>query len=193
MRNSPAAPSPTRRLGADAASPMRLLLQLGLVLLGTALLTLSAKVQIPFWPVPVTMQTAVVMLLGVVAGPRLAVLTVGAYLLQGLAGLPVFAGMAAGPAYLLGPTGGYLLGFMLAAVISGLVVERARGWAGLAAGFCLATVSIYVLGAGWLAQFVGFGQAIELGVMPFLPGDALKLALVTAVAIAIRQAARAEA
>lgn len=161
-------------------------LRLGaLALLGTLLLTASAKLQVPFWPVPMTMQPAVVLLLGVAYGPRLAVATVLLYLAEGAAGLPVFAGTpekGIGLAYMAGPTGGYLAGFVAAAAIAGLAAERSRGMLGTALALALATAAIYLLGASWLATFVGAEKAVALGVAPFLLGDLAKLALTVALA-----------
>ncbi len=156
-----------------------------LAFLGGLLLTVSAKVQVPFWPVPVTLQTMVVFLLGIAYGPRLAVATVLLYLAEGAAGLPVFAGTPAkgiGLAYMVGPTGGYLAGFVAAAAIAGLTAERSRGMLGTALGIALATAAIYLLGAGWLATFVGPEKAVGLGVAPFLLGDLVKLGLAAALA-----------
>ena len=156
-----------------------------LAFLGALLLTVSAKVQVPFWPVPVTLQTMVVFLLGIAYGPRLAVATVLLYLVEGAAGLPVFAGTPAkgiGLAYMVGPTGGYLAGFVAAAAIAGLTAERSRGMLGTALGIALATAAIYLLGAGWLATFVGPEKAVGLGVAPFLLGDLVKLGLAAALA-----------
>jgi biotin transport system substrate-specific component len=154
---------------------------------GSLLLWASAKVQVPFYPVPMTMQTAVVFLLGIAYGPRLAVATVLLYLAEGAAGLPVFAGTpekGIGLPYMLGPTGGYLAGFVAAAAITGWVAGRARHWLAIGLGVLAATAAIYLLGAAWLATFVGAGKALALGVAPFLLGDAVKLALVTALAAA---------
>jgi biotin transport system substrate-specific component len=156
-----------------------------LAIVGSLLLTVSAKVQIPFWPVPVTLQTMVVFLLGIAYGPRLAVATVLLYLAEGALGLPVFAGTPAkgiGLAYMVGPTGGYLAGFVAAAVIAGITAERSRGVLATALGVALATAAIYLLGAGWLATFVGPEKALALGVTPFLLGDLVKLGLATALA-----------
>ena len=97
-----------------------------LAVLGTLVLAVSAKVQVPFYPVPMTLQTLAVLTLGALFGARLAAATLTLYLAEGLVGLPVFAGAVAGPAYMVGPTGGYLLGFLLAAALVGGLAER--GW-----------------------------------------------------------------
>jgi biotin transport system substrate-specific component len=157
-----------------------------LVVLGSALLTLSAKVQVPFYPVPITMQTLVVLLIGIAFGFRLGVVTVLLYLAQGAAGLPVFAGTpekGIGLAYMLGPTGGYLAGFVLGAAIAGWIAERRRDPGALALAVIAGSLAIYLPGVLWLAQFVGFGKAFELGLVPFLWGDTLKAALAIALAL----------
>ncbi len=154
-----------------------------LVIVGSLLLTVSAKVQIPFWPVPVTMQTFVVMVLGLGYGGRLATATVALYLAQGALGLPVFAA-GGGIAYFTGPTGGFLIGFLVAAGLLGWLADR--GWnrtvpRALAAAFAGAVV-MFTLGWAWLAGLVGPLQAFTSGVAPFLLGDLLKV-LGTAVTI----------
>ena len=157
-----------------------------LVFLGSALLTLSAKVQVPFYPVPMTMQTLVVLLVGMAFGARLGVATVALYLAEGAAGLPVFAGTpekGIGLAYMMGPTGGYLLGFVHAAAIAGWMVERRRDAAGLALAVVAGSIAIYGPGVLWLARFVGAGRALELGLVPFLGGDLLKAGLAFTLAL----------
>ena len=156
-----------------------------LAVFGSLLLWASAKVQVPFYPVPMTLQTAVVLLIGVAYGPRLAAATLLLYLAEGAVGLPVFAGTperGIGLAYMVGPTGGYLAGFLAAAVIAGWTAERSRHWLTTALGLLAAIVAIHLLGAAWLATLVGPAKAVSLGVLPFLLGDAVKLALVTAAA-----------
>lgn len=114
-----------------AAPPLRVLL---LALLGSVLLTISAKIEVPFYPVPMTMQTLVVLLLGMAYGARLGAATVLLYLAEGAVGLPVFAGTperGIGIAYMMGPTGGYLAGFVLSAAITGWLTERRRDWPAL--------------------------------------------------------------
>ncbi|WP_437373442.1 biotin transporter BioY [Inquilinus limosus] len=150
-----------------------------LVVLGTALMALSAKVQVPFFPVPMTMQTAVVLLIGGAYGWRLGGLTMLAYLAEGLAGLPVFAGLATGPAYFAGPTAGYLVGFVPSAALMGLAVERGwtRSLAGMAAAVAVASVIPFITGVAWLAVLVGPAAAISGGLVPFIPAAILKGAL----------------
>ncbi|MBL6945234.1 MAG: biotin transporter BioY [Rhodospirillales bacterium] len=156
-----------------------------LALAGTALLTISAKIQVPFWPVPMTMQTFAVLVIAMAYGPRLGVATVALYLAEGAAGLPVFAGTPAtgiGLAYMAGPTGGYLIGFMAAAMAVGVLARR--GWdrnilSGLAA-FFIGDAIIFACGVGWLSAIVGLEKAFAAGMLPFLPGEAVKIALAAA-------------
>ncbi len=154
-----------------------------LAVAGSLALWVSAKIQIPFYPVPLTLQTLVVLLIGMAYGWRLGALTVLLYLAQGAAGLPVFAGTpekGIGLAYMAGPTGGYLLGFVVAAAIVGWLAER--GWdrnvvkTGLA--MLIGNVAIYIPGLLWLGAVVGWDKPVlEWGMTPFLLGDVLKLAL----------------
>ena len=148
-----------------------------LVVFGSLLLAVSAQFKIPLYPVPVTGQTLVVLLIGMTYGPRLGGITLAAYLFEGALGLPVFAGGAAGAAVLMGPTAGYLFGFLLAAIAMGYLAERGMGRTVVStiAAMVIGNCVIYLCGALWLANFIGFGQAIAAGVLPFLYGDALKL------------------
>ena len=148
-----------------------------LVVFGSLLLAVSAQFKIPLYPVPVTGQTLVVLLIGMTYGPRLGGVTIAAYLFEGALGLPVFAGGAAGVAVLMGPTAGYLFGFLLAATAMGYLAEHGIGRTVVStiAAMVIGNCVIYLCGALWLANFIGFGQAIAAGVLPFLYGDALKL------------------
>lgn len=156
---------------------------IALMIAGSLLLTVSAKVQVPFYPVPMTMQTLVVMLLGFAFGWRLAGATVLFYLAQGAMGLPVFAGTpekGLGIAYMVGPTGGYLLGFFLSALLCGFLAER--GWdrtpLGIAAAMLLATALTYASGLAWLGNLIGWDKPVlAYGMIPFLYGDLLKVVL----------------
>ncbi len=182
------APHPTlaETLWPSAAAGQRILRNLVLALAGTALLTLSAKVQIPFYPVPLTLQTLAVLALGMAYGWRLGAATLLIYLAEGAFGLPVFAGTpekGIGLAYMMGPTGGYLLGFLLAAGLCGWLAER--GWdrsvPATAAAMFLGNLVIYLPGLLWLGGLLGWDKPIlEWGLTPFLLGDALKLALAAA-------------
>ncbi len=150
---------------------------LAMVLVGTLLLALSARVEIPFWPVPFTMQTFVVLALGMVYGPVIGAATVLAYLGQGLMGLPVFAA-GGGPAYLAGPTGGYLLGMVVAAWVAGQLVLR--GWLAnpllAVSAAAIANVAVFAVGVAWLSVWMGGIQsALIAGVLPFMPAEGLKV------------------
>ena len=114
-----------------------------------------------------------------VYGPRLGGVTIAAYLLQGVIGLPVFAGGAFGIVTLLGPTGGYLGGFLVAAVVMGVLAERGmgRGITSTIIAMMIGNAVIYVVGASWLATFIGAEKALTAGRLPFLYGDVLKLAV----------------
>lgn len=158
-----------------------------LMVIGSGLLALSAKTQVPFYPVPMTMQTLVVLVLGAAYGWRLGAATVALYLAEGFAGLPVFAGAAAGPAYMAGPTGGFLVGFLFAAMATGFMAER--GWdRSLLRVFVMMTLGhavIFAFGLGWLANMLTFATAWAAGAAPFLWATILK----TALAAALMQAA----
>ena len=156
---------------------LSVLAQLVLVLAGSALLAISAQIKIPLYPVPVTGQTLVVLMIGMAYGSRLGAATLLAYLVEGGMGLPVFAGGGAGWATLAGPTGGYLIGFLVAAFILGLLAERGmgRGPVSTALAMIVGTALIYVFGVTHLSGFIGFEKAVAAGLLPFLYGDALKL------------------
>jgi biotin transport system substrate-specific component len=155
----------------------------GLVLsvAGSMFIAACARIQVPMWPVPITMLTFAVLFVGLVYGPRLAAATVSLYLAQGIAGLPVFAA-GSGITYLMGPTGGYLLACLPAAFVAGTLAQH--GWGTQAGRVFLAMLAgsfiFYLVGAGWLAGFVGPEKAIAAGVVPFLVGDALKAMLAAA-------------
>lgn len=161
------------------ATGARLLRQGALVLAGTILLTLSAKAQVPFWPVPMTLQTLVVLVLGAAYGPALAASTVALYLAEGLAGLPVFAGAAAGPAYMMGPTGGYLVGFLVAAIVMGALAQRGfdRTLPRLLGLMTLGHAVIFAFGFAWMAVLFGAEKAFALGVAPFWAATIVKTLL----------------
>jgi len=151
-------------------------------------MALSAQIAIPlpFTPVPVTGQTLAVLLTGAVLGPRLGFAAVLLYLAEGAMGLPVFSGGRGGAAMFFGPTGGYLMAFPLAAWLTGLL--STRGWDRSAlrtmAGMALGNAVIYALGLLWLGvwlgnadKFKGLPALLNAGLLPFLPGDAVKIAL----------------
>ena len=151
---------------------------------GSLFVALSAQVAIPlpFSPVPITGQTLAVLLVGALLGSRRGSLCLLAYLTEGAVGLPVFAGGTAGLVHLLGPTGGYLMGFIPAAFLTGLLAER--GW-DRRIGTALLAMSagnavIYAFGLPWLALFTGGERVLALGLLPFVFGDIVKLVLAAA-------------
>jgi biotin transport system substrate-specific component len=153
-----------------------------LAIAGSLLLTLSAKLQIPFWPVPMTMQTFVVLVLGTAFGWRLGAATVALYLLEGALGLPVFAGTperGIGLAYMTGPTGGYLAGFLAAAMLCGRLAERGwdRSMWRTALAMTIGHVLILFLGWAWLAVLIGPEKAYLTGVAPFYAATVAKTLL----------------
>ncbi|MBU8539251.1 biotin transporter BioY [Falsiroseomonas tokyonensis] len=150
----------------------------GMALLGSWLLAASAQVSLPMWPVPATLQSLAVLLLGALGGPAAGFAAVVAYLAQGVMGLPVFANGAAGPAALLGPTGGYLLGFALAAWLAGFA--RGQGFARQALVLLAAHLLLFVPGVAWLSGYVGLARALEAGFLLFVPGTLVKTALALA-------------
>jgi biotin transport system substrate-specific component len=156
------------------------LLRAGLVAVGASLLiAIAARIQVPMWPVPMTLQSMAVLALGLGLGARLATTAVSLYLLQGAMGLPVFAG-GGGIGHFFGPTGGFLAGFLAMAWIAGSMADR--GWSrsvpsALAAALA-GTAALYVFGLTWLAGLVGLQAAIASGMVPFLLGDVIKVALV---------------
>ncbi|MCK4653610.1 MAG: biotin transporter BioY [Candidatus Cloacimonetes bacterium] len=157
---------------------------IALVIAGSLLLTISAKFSfpIPFSPVPVTLQTLAVLLIGTLLGSKRGSITVLFYLSQGIMGLPVFAKGGAGFAYLLGPTGGYLVGFVFAAFLAGFLAEKGwdRSFAKTALAMTLGTIVIFIFGIGWLSVFVGINKAVLLGLMPFIIGEVFKILIADA-------------
>ncbi len=151
----------------------------GLVFTASLLIALSAQVSLilPFSPVPVTLQTLAVLLSAALLGKHRGLAAVSLYLFQGAAGLPVFAGGKAGLAVLLGPTGGYLLGFAAAAFTVGYLIDYGWDQSFLKAVLALLIGSavIYLSGLAWLTEFVGIERILHLGLYPFLIGDLLKL------------------
>ncbi len=152
-----------------------------LIVAGALWVALLAQVRIPlpFTPVPITGQTFAVLLVGAALGAGRGAAALMLYLTMGLGGLPVFAGGAAGFAHLTGPTGGYLIGFVLAAYVIGRMAERGleRTIRTSFLPFLVGTAIIYLAGVSWLALYIGLPAAVEKGLLPFLIGDALKLLL----------------
>lgn len=165
----------------------RLLKQGLIVFLGALLLAGASQISIPMQPVPLTFQSVTVVLLGLTLGARLSFLSVMVYLIAGFSGLPVFADFSAGPAVFLGPTGGYLLGFIPAVLISGYLAQKgfARSYKALFFAAIIGVSPIFAIGVTQLSHFIGWSQAITLGLKPFMLTEVLKLILA---AIAAKQA-----
>ena len=170
-------------LGVRPTTRLSTTLRIGsIVIAGVLLMTLAAKTQIPFWPVPMTLHTLAVMAFAVALGPRMATAIFAAYLAAGATGLPVFSGSperGIGLAYMVGPTGGYLLGYLLASWLVG-ALAAGRGTLGRIGAMLVGLIPIYGLGVAWLAVFVPVSQSIALGFTPFIIGDLVKIALVAA-------------
>ena len=152
------------------------------IFLGSIILSISAKIKIPFYPVPMTMQTFIVLFLGVSFGYKIALATIGLYLLEGIIGLPVFSNSperGVGLAYFVGPTMGYLIGFFAASFLASYI-KIDDGYLVIFLKLILSVSTIYILGVLWLGTIIGWDKpVIELGILPFLPAEILKIALLT--------------
>ena len=153
-----------------------------LILFGSFLLAVSSKVQVPFWPVPMTMQTFVVFLISMSYGWRLSFFTLIAYILEGALGLPVFA-TGAGLTYLIGPTAGYIYGMLLASLVIGFLSEKgfSHTYFKSLISLLIGSVIIFSLGVGYLGLIIGFDKAINFGLLPFIPSELFKIALAVAI------------
>jgi len=151
-----------------------------IAVLGSLLLTISAKIKIPFYPVPMTMQTFVVLFLGITLGPRIGLLTLSLYLFEGIFGLPVFAGTpekGIGLTYFIGPTMGYLIGFLAAVYFSGSF-KYDKGLLNTFLKLIFSVSFIYILGIVWLGTLIGWDKPIfKLGAQPFLLAELFKVLL----------------
>lgn len=171
---------------ADAAMPHAGALQNALLVVLASLLTAAAaqvEIRLPWTPVPITGQTFAVLLSGVVLGARRAFLAQMLYLLEGACGLPFFAGGAAGAAVLAGPTGGYLVAFPFAALVTGSLAERAwdRHPITMFVAMLLGSAVIFALGLAQLSRYVPSGSLVAAGLAPFVIGDIVKSGLAAAV------------
>ena len=164
---------------------LRILKYILIVFLGSILLTISSKIKIPFYPVPMTMQTFVVLFLGMSFGYKIGLATVGLYLLEGIIGLPVFSNSpekGVGLVYFTGPTMGYLIGFLIATFLAGYFKFEGN----LLNSFIKLLISvstIYILGIFWLGSLIGWDKPIiQLGVTPFLLAEMFKIVILTLLA-----------
>ena len=156
-----------------------------LIFIGTMALTVSAKLKIPFYPVPMTMQTFVVLFLGIAFGYKIGLATVGIYLLEGIIGIPVFSNSpekGVGLVYFTGPTMGYLVGFLLAVFFAGYLNLKSNIFV-IFIKLIFAVSTIYLLGVFWLGTLIGWDEPIlQLGVTPFLLAELFKVCLLTLLA-----------
>lgn len=156
-----------------------LMKQIGMVLAGVLLLALSSQISIPLLPVPLTFQSATVVLIGLAVGSRYASSIIMAYFVAGICGAPVFAGLSFGPLVFLGPTGGYLAGFLPAAYLTGYLAENGfcksllSSW--LAA--CLGVAVIFALGLLRLGHFLPWNEVLQVGLYPFVISESIKLVI----------------
>ena len=163
-------------------SQIQIIKSLLVIFLGSVLLAISAKIKIPFYPVPMTMQTFVVLFLGISFGYKIALATVILYLIEGILGLPVFSNSperGIGLAYFTGPTMGYLIGFLTACFLASYV-KVSDNYFIVITKLILSVSSIYILGILWLGTLIGWDKPIfELGVAPFLLAEIFKISLLT--------------
>ena len=156
-----------------------------LIFIGTVLLTISAKIKIPFYPVPMTMQTFVVLFLGISFGYKIGLATVGLYLLEGIIGFPVFSNSpekGIGLIYFMGPTMGYLIGFLAATFISGYMSYK-TSFVVVFAKLIVSVSVIYVFGIVWLGILIGWDKPLfEIGVFPFLLAELFKISILAILA-----------
>jgi biotin transport system substrate-specific component len=166
-------------------STQKILKTFVIIFLGTMALTISAKLKIPFYPVPMTMQTFVVLFLGLAFGYRVGFATVSVYLLEGIIGIPVFSNSpekGVGLAYFTGPTMGYLIGFLSAVFFAGYLNFKSNVFI-VFSKLILSVSTIYLFGALWLGTLIGWDKPIlELGVTPFLLAELFKICLLTILA-----------
>ena len=149
-----------------------------LVLFGTILLAISAKIQVPFWPVPMTMQTFVIFLIGMTYSVRLSFITVSIYLFEGALGLPVFAS-GGGIAYLVGPTSGYLYGMLISSVVISYLANLgfSKTYFKTSISLLIGSFIIFLFGILYLGSIIGYEKAIIAGLLPFIPSELFKIAL----------------
>ena len=163
----------------------RIIKSLFIIFFGSIILAISAKIKIPFYPVPMTMQTFVVLFIGVAFGWRIGVATISLYLFEGIIGLPVFAGTpekGIGLIYFTGPTMGYLIGFLFASFIAGYLNFKTNIFF-IFTKLILSVSIIYILGILWLGNLIGWDKPLfQLGVAPFLLAELFKISLLTVLA-----------
>ena len=156
-----------------------------IILLGSIVLAISSKIKIPFYPVPMTMQTFVVLLIGMSFGYKIGLATISLYLIEGIIGLPVFSNSperGVGLVYFTGPTMGYLIGFLSACFLASLIKKNDNYFI-IFIKLILSVSTIYILGVLWLGTLIGWDKPIiQLGVLPFLLAEFFKISLLTILA-----------
>ena len=175
--------APTRSVLADSLGARSVAANITMVVAGAALTAGAAQLVIPMWPVPITGQTFAVLLVGTTLGALRGALSMVLYIALGALGLPIFTQGSAGWQVIAGPTGGYLVGFVLAAILTGWLAQRSwdRKVVGAGVAFLAGTVVIYAVGLPWLSVALGqlgypnnLGATLQAGLVPFVPGDILK-------------------
>ena len=163
----------------------KIIKSLSIIFFGSLILAISAKIKIPFYPVPMTMQTFVVLFLGMTFGYKIGVATVSLYLLEGIVGLPVFSNSperGVGLVYFTGPTMGYLIGFISACFLASFI-KKSDNYFIIFLRLILSVSTIYILGILWLGMLIGWDKPlIELGLIPFLIAELFKISLLTVLA-----------
>ena len=163
----------------------KIIKSLSIIFFGSLILAISAKIKIPFYPVPMTMQTFVVLFLGMTFGYKIGVATVSLYLLEGIVGLPVFSNSperGVGLVYFTGPTMGYLIGFILACFLASFI-RKSDNYFIIFLRLILSVSTIYILGILWLGMLIGWDKPLlELGLIPFLIAEFFKISLLTVLA-----------
>ena len=153
-----------------------------------ALIAAGAYISIPVGPVPIVLQNLFVFLAGILLGRKMGLASVGAYILVGAVGLPVFAGGTGGIGHLLGPTGGYLLGYLPAVYLIGLIAEKKQNRVYDAIAMCCGSIIVYFCGVAWLKVLtnMSLSKTLIIGMYPFIPGDVLKIAAAVPIAKSLR-------
>ena len=149
---------------------------LGKTLLFSLLIAISAQITIPAWPVPMTLQPTALMVIGLITSPSIAVASVIAYIIEGACGLPVFHAFKSGIPHLFNTTGGYIFGFIPLVFVISSLKDKSQSFAYRFVVCLLGSIALFTCGIGYLSLFVGFGKAIQLGLLPFLPKTVVSIA-----------------
>lgn len=167
-----------------------LFIQAAIVLAASLFVGVCAHISIPFFPVPLTLQTFAVLIIGGLLGPYRATLAVAAYLVEGVMGLPFFGAGGASLAHLFGPTGGYIFGFFPAAALMGFLSARlphSLSFISILSAALVSSLCIYALGLPWLSNYVGWQNAVAWGLTPFILGDLIKISVASIILTGINR------